>query len=159
MKAKTLTIEKTIKIIGLSFVLFAISASTFGQIKNFRENMINIIKDRFLNKAETHDLFIPAVYYVEAELAIAPSISRTIYTNSLEVVYEAELAVEDWMMASFETAFEESVAVESWMTAPFEVAFEESVAVESWMTAPFDIINEEDLIVENWMAHPRTWLN
>jgi len=154
MTTKTLTIAKTTKIIGLSIVLFSISASSFGQIKNFREDIINHVKEIFFNKAETNDLFIPVVYYVEAELVMAPSISRTIYTSSLEVVYEAEVAVENWMTASFETAFEESVALESWMTAPFEVAFEEAVAVESWMTTPFESAFEESVAVESWMTTP-----
>jgi len=87
----------------------------------------------------------------------APVVTRTLFVEQVEVIYEEGLRLESWMTAPFESNLaEEELNVEPWMTAPFENDIaEEELFLESWMVAPFESnLAEEDLTLESWMTTP-----
>ena len=176
MKTTKLNIGRNGRVMTLVMAFLAVSTLTIGQIKNTEGAWLQNLKGRIFHKAEANSLFHTVTFYEISGQTVAPAISRTIHTASVDVIYEEALmveswmttpfetnieeriTVESWMTAPFESAIEESVEVENWMTVPFESAIEESVEVEAWMTAPFESAIEEKLSVETWMTEPMAWL-
>ena len=81
-----------------------------------------------------------------------PVVCMSFVVNDDNIVYEKELAMEDWMTTPFDWGLqEEELAVESWMEAPFESGIlEPELAVEDWMTRPFEL--DGDIEIESWMT-------
>jgi len=88
--------------------------------------------------------------------------SFRVSTVNVTEVYEAEPALESWMVnsddwKSMNTYYEALLAEEA----------EEPMQIESWMLEDFsvktadnaidEIVAEESLGIENWMLHPETW--
>ncbi len=62
----------------------------------------------------------------------APVVTRTIFVQQAEILYEEDISTEKWMTAPFESSVaEEELHLESWMTSPFK-AFQ-VIKVEEWM--------------------------
>ena len=154
MKTTKLTFGSNRRILAISIMLFAISAISFSQIRNFKEYWLNNLKDKIFLTTEANNHFITVSYHEDAEWMDAPAITRTIIASSAEVLYEENLEVEDWMTSTFESSLENAIEVESWMTTPFETAIEENISVESWMSKPFEYSIESDVVVEDWMTTP-----
>ena len=157
---------KTTKLI-LSIALVALTATSFGQLSNFKEKMfakrnntVAIYTANYTNNESRieswmHDLRSWASDRRTSEECSAPVVAESFVIESVDVVYEEELFTETWMSAPFETdLYEEALNLESWMSAPFETdVYEEVLVLENWMTSPFDTeIAEEEIAIESWMT-------
>lgn len=71
-----------------------------------------------------------------------------------EVVYEADLALENWMLNPFEVSIDEETAYEMPLPASFEAVVETELELESWMTDLFEISVSEKYPVDNSMCSP-----
>ena len=109
-------------------------------------------------------------------LAHAPRVTATYHVNHVDVVYDLESSVENWMTVPFDcsvaetgpaieswmgTSFESSLeeeleSIENWMAVSFQTALDEQLTtLESWMTVPFEnALPEESTGIESWMASP-----
>ena len=149
----------------LSIALVALTATSFGQRSSIRERLFNKSNNQVefitadYNSDESsrienwmHDLRSWASNKNSRDTYSAPVVTRTIFVEQADVVYEEQLGIESWMTTPFECAVaEEELGIESWMTAPFESNLtEEDLYLESWMTVPFESL--EDIEIEDWMA-------
>lgn len=90
-------------------------------------------------------------------VADAPRVKTRYYTSRVDVVYDLEPSVENWMTVPFEdNVAETGPAIEAWMTAPFDEGLEdELVSIESWMAVPFEsALEEQTETLESWMTVP-----
>jgi len=109
---------------------------------------------------QNHETFLMSTIMPLNLLDYAASL-RVSAVNMTEV-YEAEPALESWMVnsddwKSMNTYYEALLAEEA----------EEPMQIESWMLEDFsvktadnaidEIVAEESLGIENWMLHPETW--
>lgn len=86
--------------------------------------------ERFFNRLAERSELVDGNGYGE------PVVCMSFVVSEYNIVYEEELAVEDWMASPFDWVLqEEELAVESWMTRPFEL--EGDIEIEPWMTGPF----------------------
>ncbi len=53
-----------------------------------------------------------------------------------EVVYEADLSLESWMLSPFEAVVETELVLESWMSELFEISVAEEYPVDNSMCSP-----------------------
>ena len=155
---------KTTKIF-LSIALVALATTSFAQRSS--------IKDRLFPNNTNQIEFVTADYNITESTRIenwvhdlhswssskysrnayeAPEVSRTIFLEQVEVVYEENLELESWMTNTFECGLcEEEIFVESWMNTPFESRLvEEDLFLESWMVVPFESTEVSE--VEDWMV-------
>lgn len=161
-------IMKTTKLI-LSIAMIALATTSFAQhifnIERVSPKQYHQIahfsadKNPENNQIEIwmHDLQGRASKKVSWDVYEAPDVTRTLFVEQVEVIYEEVLGLESWMTAPFESNLaEEELYVEPWMTAPFENDIaEEELFLESWMVAPFESnLAEEDLTLESWMTTP-----
>ena len=159
-------VMKTTKLI-LSIALVTLTATSFGQLSNFKERMFakrnntvaiytaNYTSNESRVESWMHDLRSWASDRIAKEEPEAPIVIESFVIESAEVVFEEELSMENWMSAPFETnVYEEALTLESWMSAPFETGvYEEALSLESWMTTPFETeLVEEEIAIETWMT-------
>ena len=160
---------KTTKLI-LSIALVALTTTSFGQLSSIKERLFNkqnnkveYITAEYSNnessRIETwmHDLHSWASNRASRTSFEAPVVTRAIFIEHVEVIYEEELGLENWMATPFECCVgDEVLSLESWMTTPFKSEFaEEELCMETWMVAPFEsTIVDEELILESWMTAP-----
>lgn len=88
---------------------------------------------------------------LETELAANP---EPLMEATIESVFEAELALESWMLSSFEAEFETELALENWMLSPFEALPEMELALEGRMAEPFQQSVSEEIIIEDNICSP-----
>ncbi len=140
---------KTTKLF-LSIALVALTATSFSQLP---------LKDRLFSKRNNEVVYYTADYKAETskienwmidicdwasskvsrDVYQAPVVSSTYFTEQVEIIYEDELGMENWMTVPFESSvLENELVLESWMAEPFETGLEEELSIESWMTAPFE---------------------
>ena len=166
LNLKNARVMKTTKII-LSIALVTLTATSFGQLSNFKEklfakrtNTVAIYTANYTNnesRIETwmHDLRSWASERRTNDGVEAPVVAESFVIESADVVYEETLTIENWMSAPFETdVYEEALTLESWMSVPFETGvYEEALNLESWMTSPFETgLVEEEIAIETWMT-------
>jgi hypothetical protein len=86
-----------------------------------------------------------------------PEVYMRIFSRNIEVAYEEESTLENWMASPFETGISENeLIIESWMESPFESGtIENELSIESWMVSPFESGTiENELFIESWMVSP-----
>lgn len=154
MKTKNNKAERYSRVITLALVMLALTTISFGQVVKHKNPLLNTIKERVLHRGGQGDIFRTVNYYENGGNYSTTNISRTIHTGSVEIIYDDQLKVENWMTTPFDVELDEAVKVEGWMSAPFEIINEEPVNVESWMTVPFETTGETKLEVEGWMTRP-----
>ena len=142
MKTIIQTTKQNNKIVTLSIMLIAISSVSFSQIRNIKDFLVNNVKEKFFQADEINSNFKTVSYSEAAEWNESPAISRTILVNSVDISYEENIEVEEWMRNTFENNVENSVEIESWMTAPFDALIEDDIKVENWMNDPFTLCLE-----------------
>ena len=156
-------VMKTTKLI-LSIALVALATTSFAQhifnIERVSPKQYHQIahfsadKNPENNQIEIwmHDLQGRASKKVSWDVYEAPDVTRTLFVEQVEVIYEVVLGLESWMTAPFENDIaEEELFLESWMVAPFEnTIVDEELILESWMTTPFEVA--EVIELEEWMT-------
>ncbi|MCK5134344.1 MAG: hypothetical protein KAR19_01050 [Bacteroidales bacterium] len=105
---------KTTKLI-LSITLVALVTTSFGQLASIDgHSRLNALKNRIFPNRNTEVVYSKANYE-------APVVSRSIFIEQAEIIFEDDVLMENWMTAPFESSVaEEEISIESWMTAPFE---------------------------------------
>ena len=129
MKTITQTTEQNKKIVAMSIMLIAISTISFSQIGNFKDFLVSNVKEKFFQAEEINSTFMTVSYYEAAEWNESPAISRTILVNSVDISYEENMEVEEWMTVPFESSLEENITVENWMSSPFESSLEGDIEI------------------------------
>jgi len=177
MKAKTNTTGNARTVFFV--VLFALAAGTaYGQ-GLLAEGAVKAFNALINNKPAENSLFIKTdlQFADRAEATtttFSPVIVESFSVSNIEVSYEQNLRLEDWMKEPFRinnnlennavnprldsriNNMEADLETEPWMTEPLYIQ-EESVEVEDWMTAPLQnkaATGEEELEVEEWMTRP-----
>lgn len=154
---------KTTKII-LSIALVALGTSSFGQLRLIKERLFQkrnpqvemiTVNHNYKEKSRVENWMYDLQGWTirdSEETNENPVIIRTIRTNRVEVIYEQQMTLENWMTAPFEYRdLEENQEVESWMKTPFETGMTGmDLPLELWMTTPFT--NDEIIEMEGWMA-------
>ena len=157
------------KYIILSFSLAALTTTGFAQLNSIKERLFSRNNDQlvFVNadfgagssrmeswmhdfQGWTNERFSHAIYK-------DPVVTNTFYLDKVEVIYEEELFMEDFMAAPFKNVFvEEAIALEPWMSTPFETGLaEETLSQEPWMAVPFGKeLTQEIMPLESWMVTP-----
>ncbi len=140
---------KTTKNLILSLALIALTASSFGQLSSIKErlfhkqpNKVEYITAEY-NTSESrrienwmYDLRSWSSNRESSDAYVAPVVSSTFTVENIDVVYEEELRLENWMTNSFDCfVSEEDLTIEAWMTTPFEAA--EEIEMEDWMVDTF----------------------
>ena len=158
---------KTIRTTIITALLVAVATGTYAQRTSLKEKLFNRQDHQMAYFTADHntydnsrienwmyDLRSWANNLVPREEYEAPVVTRTLFVENAEVIYEAGLELEDWMTESFDCSVnEEALSVESWMTEPFEFSsMEEDIPLESWMTEPFG--SADYIEVESWMTGP-----
>ena len=154
MKRARINPGRTLKPMILAVAFLTVTAVSYGQMWLQTPEFLKNLKERIAQIGHNEDLFETVVYYETCEITMAPNISRTIHVRNLEVMYDEDLKVEEWMTSSFENNIEEAIEIESWMTSSFDVLMEEGLVVEEWMTSSFEANLEPAVNVESWMAAP-----
>lgn len=133
----------------LSIVGFALTSISFGQLLSQSDGSVLFytVKINETNMQLEHQLEEYPLRWTSGDQFVAPLAARTYFEP-----YEAELAVESWMVTPFESDYyEEGPFLEPWMIEPFADSFYEAdPLIESWMTSPFE--TEEELPLEPWMS-------
>lgn len=156
-------IMKTTKLI-VSIALVALATASFGQRTFSLERLLpaqNLDVPGILAENQTeanrieiwmHDLHGRASSKMLWNVYEAPVVSRTIFVEEAEVVYDESLELETWMIVPFEKDLNEvELTLEPWMTSPFETnPLEDDLVLESWMTTSFEAA--EDIELEGWMT-------
>lgn len=177
MKAKTNTTGNARTMFFV--VLFALAAGTaYGQ-GLLAEGAVKAFNALINNKPAENNLFIKTdlQFADRAEATtttFSPVIVESFSVSNVEVSYEQNLRVEEWMKVPFRinnylennavnprldsriNNMETDLETEPWMAEPLYLQ-EGSVEVEEWMTEPFGmkpVSGEEELEVEEWMTRP-----
>jgi len=133
----------------LSIVGFALTTISFGQLLSQSEGSVLFYTVQFnaANNQLEHKLEEYPERWTSGDRFEAPLEARTYFEP-----FEADLAVESWMVTPFETDYYEAGPfMEDWMLEPYaDTYYEEDLAIESWMTSPFE--TEEELKLEPWMS-------
>jgi hypothetical protein len=155
--SKITRVMKNARII-ISIALVALATTSFAQPSNLKDKL-------FHNKTDIH----PVVYTSETaglrdwksdlqdrldhghlRISGSPSVDRTFFFSQVEVIYENESGLEDWMSKPFEsTTYQEDLSIEPWMAKPFYSLTErDDLKLESWMAVPFECGTPE----EKWIV-------
>jgi len=142
----------------VSIILVGLATTSFAQLSNLKDKLSH-------NKTNIH----PIVYTSETagfrdwtsdlkgrlgqghvKISESPSVTKTFSFSQVEVIYENESGLEDWMSVPFEfTRDEEDLSLEPWMTKPFHsIAEIDELKLESWMATPFECGASE----EKWVV-------
>jgi hypothetical protein len=143
-----------------SFLLIALTATAFGQISSFRDRvhpgkkqLSPFMTAEYSSRTSQFKAFLSDVFAVgrgdlNPDGTTEPVVLECYITDNVDISYQEEVNVENWMTEPFETG--ETLELESWMSQPF--SWDEALAMESWMSAPF--LNSEIVPVERWMTEP-----
>lgn len=157
------------KYIIFSIVLVALTTTSFAQLSSIKERLVNRkhhhVEIRHADYSTgngsverwMHGIQDWANERFTRDIYEGPVITRTICSDQVEIIYDQELNLENWMETPFESIFtEEALLMENWMAAPFENSLaEQTLSLEGWMAAPFDKgLPEEILTLESWMSVP-----
>ena len=129
---------KTTKLI-FSITLVALAAISFGQLLDQDDEVIfytsNYNEDMGRMDHWIHNIPGRAYLLASSDEFDSPVVSRAYFVRDVEVSYNEEYFIEDWMTTPFETAlYEQDLWIESWMVEPFDVPGDEVIQIESWMT-------------------------
>jgi hypothetical protein len=146
---------KTIKILTAT-ILLLVAASTFAQGE---KDLFATVK--YAGQLTRFETWVSGIHgrigHHRQTGTDLPVISRTFYSDEMDVSYEKEDFIESWMAIPFEAPFsEDDLIMEAWMSQPFETdELSDAPILEEWMITPFE--TEELIPVEAWMT-ASNWL-